>query len=91
MFLPIWGIVAVVMFACFSYSIGRGSTANAADNAENDDTGGIFFIAFCISFLWPIVLALLTVFGPFYFLYKMGVNKTKKEAEKKQVWDTLKK
>lgn len=50
MFLPIWGIVAVVMFACFSYSIGRGSTANAADNAENDDTGGIFFIAFCISF-----------------------------------------
>lgn len=90
MVLMIWGIVAVILFAFSSYSIGRGSTADAADNAENDDTGGIFFIAFCISFFWPIILALLTVFGPFYLLYKMGVNKTKKEAEKKQIWETLK-
>ncbi len=87
MFLPIWGIVAVVMFACFSYSIGRGDTT---DDTGKDETGGIFFIAVVISFFWPVVLAFLIVFGPFYFLYKLGVRKSKKEAEKKQIWETLK-
>jgi hypothetical protein len=84
MYLLIWGCVAVLLFAGFSYSIGRGATP------DDNDIGGIFFTAFVASFFWPIVLALLCVFGPFYALYKMGINKTKKEAEKEKIWNTLK-
>lgn len=84
MILLIWAVVAVIMFALCSYSIG-------CDAAETtDDVGGLFFVSFAISLLWPFFLALLIITGPFYLLYKLGKRKTRIETEKKQVWATLK-
>lgn len=81
LFFIVWAVVALIMFGLCSYAIG-------AENSE--DIGGLFFFAFVLSLFWPIVVALLIIFGPFYFLYKLGKKRARIEKEKKQIWNTLK-
>lgn len=81
-----WAIGAIILFAVFCYIAGR-----FADADDGEALGGIFFVAFASSILWPIIITGLIVFGPFYGLYKYGAHRSKIAAEKKKMWETLQK
>lgn len=84
LFFIVWAVVALIMFGLCSYSIG------SVREEDGDDIAGLFFFAFVLSLFWPIVFALFIIFGPFYFLYKLGKKRARIEQEKKQIWNTLK-
>ena len=61
----LWLIVAIVLFAVFTYNIGR------FDLGDGDPVG-LFWISFFASLLWPLVLTAVIIVGPFYGLYWLG-------------------
>lgn len=83
--LIIWAIVAIIIFSVLCYVIGRTTPPN------DNDFGGVVFVSVAVSLFWPILLAIATIFGPFYLPYKLGARHRKKAADQKDMWDTLKK
>lgn len=61
----LWLIVAIVLFAVATYSIGR-------FDLDDGDPVGLFWISFFASLFWPIVLIAVIIVGPFYGLYWLG-------------------
>jgi uncharacterized BrkB/YihY/UPF0761 family membrane protein len=84
--LVLWPIGTLILFAVFCYVLGRN-----LDDKDRNDSAGLFFVAFMASLVWPLIIAFLIVFGPFYGLYQYGTHRRKTALEKKKMWDTLKK
>jgi hypothetical protein len=67
----LWLIVFIVMFAAATYNIGRFDLGDG-------DPGGLFWSSFLGCLLWPIVLTVVIIVGPFYGLYWLGDRKLQK-------------
>lgn len=80
----IWIIVSFLLFSVFSYMIGR-------ETSTEEEKTGMFFVSFVASLLWPVLLALAIILGPFYLPYKLGQYHRDREKNQKEMWDTLKK
>jgi hypothetical protein len=69
----IWLIVAIILLAVGLYILGRFDFG--------DDAFGLFWCVFLGSWLWPLVLTAIVIFGPFVGLYVLGVR----QREKKEI------
>jgi len=67
----LWLIVAIVLFAIGTYSIGR-------FNLSDDDPAGMLWLCFLGSLLWPLVLIAVAIAGPFIGLFWLGDRKREK-------------
>ena len=67
----LWLIVAIVLFAVFTYNIGR------FDLGDGDPVG-LFWVSLFGCLLWPLVLIAVIIVGPFYGLYWLGDRKRQK-------------
>ena len=81
----IWLVIAIIIFAVSSYAIGRVS------ETDGDVVSGMFTAAFFGSLLWPLLVTLLIVVGPFYIPYKLGTVHHKKAVERAKAQKTTKK
>ena len=63
----LWLIVTCVLIGVGSYVIGM------IDGP--DDRIGLFWVVFIGSWLWPLVLTAIIIFGPFYGLFWLGDRK----------------
>ncbi|CAB4143362.1 hypothetical protein UFOVP447_129 [uncultured Caudovirales phage] len=70
----IWFIVAVLLFGFLVYKLGGWDT--------NDDKVGLVGVIFFGALLWPFILAVAIVVGPFVGLYLLGERQRKKKQEK---------
>ncbi len=70
----IWFIVAVLLFGFLVYKLGGWET--------NDDKVGLVGVIFFGALLWPFILAVAIVVGPFVGLYLLGERQRKKKQEK---------
>jgi uncharacterized membrane protein len=70
----LWLIIAFILLAVGLYALGRWET--------RDDKAEIFWVVFLASMLWPLVLAIVIVFGPFVGLYFLGEYQREKKQEK---------
>lgn len=70
----IWFIVAVLLFGFLVYKLGGWET--------NDDKVGLVGAIFFGALLWPFILAVAIVVGPFVGLYLLGERQRKKKQEK---------
>jgi len=71
----LWLIIAITIFAVSMYLIGR----YLADESE---VGGFITAAVIGSLLWPGILAVAIVLGPFIGLYFLGAKRAEKAKEK---------
>mgnify|MGYP002654594101 CR=1 FL=1 len=69
----LWLIVAVLLLGFFVYKLGRYET--------NEDKAELFCMVFFTSLLWPIVLAVVIVSGPFAGLYFLGDRQREKRKK----------
>ena len=67
----LWLIIAVVLFAVSTYCIGR-------FDLDGSDPAGLLWLSFICSLLWPIVLTVVIVGGPFVGLFWLGDRKREK-------------
>ena len=67
----LWLIVAIVLFAVGTYSLGR------FDLGDGDPVG-LFWLIFIGCLLWPLVLIAGVVVGPFFGLFWLGDRKREK-------------
>jgi hypothetical protein len=72
----LWLIIAVVLFAVSTYCIGR-------LDLDGGDPAGLLWLSFICSLLWPIVLAVVIVGGPFAGLFWLGDRKREKLKKEK--------
>ena len=70
----LWLIVAIILFAVSTYSIGR------FDLGDGDPVG-MFWLGFLGSLLWPLVLLAVSIAGPFFGLFWLGDHKRQKLEE----------
>jgi ABC-type microcin C transport system permease subunit YejB len=75
----LWFIVAVVFFAIAVYTIGR------SNEILDTERGSFLMMGFVGSFLWPIVLTVVIVGGPFFGLFWLGDRKRREQLKKKEV------
>lgn len=72
----LWMIISVLLFAAGSYILGT-------LDVNEDDKIGLMGVAFFGALLWPLILAIVILGGPFGGLYWLGQRKRKaKEAAK---------
>ena len=72
----LWLIVAIVLFAVATYSIGR-------FDLDEGDPVGLIWLCFIVSLLWPFVLAAVIITGPFFGLFWLGDRKRQKLGKEK--------
>lgn len=72
----LWLIVAILLISIGSYIIGR-------LDWNVDDKFGLLMALFLGSALWPIVLGITIIVGPFYGLYWLGDRKREKLKKEK--------
>ena len=70
----LWLIVAIVLFAVATYSIGR-------FGLDEGEPGGLLWLCFIGSLLWPLVLTAVIIAGPFVGLFWLGDRKRQKLEE----------
>lgn len=70
----LWIIIAIIVLATSLYALGRWDT--------NEDKFGLFWVIFFASLAWPLILAVVIVFGPFVGLYFLGEYQREKKAKK---------
>jgi hypothetical protein len=70
----LWLIVAIVLFAVSTYSIGR-------FDLDEGDPVGLLGVCFVGSLLWPLVLTAVIIAGPFVGLFWLGDRKRQKLEE----------
>ena len=73
----LWLIVAIVLFAVATYSIGR-------FDLDGGDPVGLLWLCFIGSLLWPLVLTAVIIAGPFVGLFWLGDRKREKLDFKKK-------
>ena len=71
----LWLIVAIVLFAVATYSIGR-------FDLDEGDPVGLMWLCFIGSLLWPLVLTAVIIAGPFVGLFWLGDRKREKLKKK---------
>ena len=64
----LWMIVSVLLFAAGSYILGT-------LDVNEDDKIGLMGVAFFGALLWPLILAIAIVVGPFVGLFWLGQRK----------------
>ena len=67
----LWLIIAIVLFAVATYSIGR-------FDLDEGDPVGLMWLCFIGSLTWPVVLAAVIIIGPFFGLFWLGDRKREK-------------
>ena len=72
----LWLIIAIITFAVSMYIIGR-------HFSDDQDVGGFIFAATLGSVAWPLILAVVVVFGPFFGLFYLGAKRAEKAKENK--------
>lgn len=72
----LWLIISIVIFAISMYALGRW------DNNHDDKVGFIPAIA-ALSAVWPFLLAIVIVIGPFLGLFFLGEYVREKKNEKR--------
>ena len=72
----LWLIIAIIIFAVSMYIIGRYFS-------DDQDVGGFIFTATLGSVAWPLILAVVVVFGPFFGLFYLGAKRAEKAKENK--------
>jgi chromate transport protein ChrA len=70
----LWLIVALLLIAIGSYSIGT-------LDGDEDQKVGLFWCIALGSLIWPVVLALAIIIGPFAGLFWLGDRKRRKREE----------
>ncbi len=70
----LWLIIAIIVLATSLYALGRWDT--------NEDKLALFWAIFFASIFWPIILAVVVVFGPFAGLFWLGEYQREKKAKK---------
>lgn len=70
----LWLIIAIITFAVSMYIIGR-------HFSDDQDVGGFIFAATLGSVAWPLILAVVVVFGPFFGLFYLGAYRAEKAKE----------
>jgi uncharacterized membrane protein len=70
----LWMIVSVLLFAAGSYILGT-------LDVNEDDKIGLMGVAFFGALLWPLILAIVIVVGPFVGLFWLGQRKRKQKEE----------
>ena len=60
----LWLIIAILLVAFGTYALGRWDT--------NEDKVGLFWAIVIGSLLWPLVLAVVIIAGPFFGLFWLG-------------------
>lgn len=71
----LWFIVAILLFAVGVYKLGT-------LNYGIDDKIGMFFGIVLASAAWPLILAAVVFFGPFFGLYWLGEQQREKKNNK---------
>lgn len=72
----LWMIISVLLFAASSYILGT-------LDVNEDDKIGLMGVVFFGALLWPLILAIVILVGPFVGLFWLGQRKRKaKEAAK---------
>ena len=69
----LWLIIAIIVLAVSLYALGRWDT--------NEDKFSLFWAIFFGSLLWPVILAVVVIFGPFVGLYFLGEYQRQKAAK----------
>jgi hypothetical protein len=72
----LWLIIAIVLFAVGTYSIGRFDVGNG-------DPAGAIWTCFLGSLFWPILLAAAVIVGPFFGFFWLGDRKREKLEKEK--------
>lgn len=70
----LWLIIAIVIFAVATYCIGR-------FDLDDGDPAGLLWVCFIGSLLWPLVLVVVVIGGPFVGLFWLGDRKRQKLKE----------
>jgi hypothetical protein len=72
----LWLIIAILLVAFGTYALGRWDT--------NEDKASLFWTIVIGSLLWPLVLAVVIIIGPFFGLFWLGNrSREKKKAAAK--------
>lgn len=70
-------IVAVVFLGFGMYKLGL-------VDIDDDDKFGLFWVIGVIAVLWPLVLTIVAIFGPFVGLFWLGDRKRKQRVQNKK-------
>lgn len=70
----LWLIVAILLIAIGSYRVGT-------IDWDVDQKIGVFWTIFFGALLWPLVLVVVIIIGPFYGLFWLGERKRQKLKE----------
>ena len=71
----LWLIVAILIFAVGSYVVG-------VFDGDVDEKIALFWALFFGALMWPFVLVIAIIVGPFYGLFWLGSRKREKLKEK---------
>ncbi len=70
----LWMIISVLLFAAGSYILGT-------LDVNEDDEIGLMGVVFFGALLWPLILAIVILGGPFAGLYWLGQRKRKQKEK----------
>ena len=71
----LWLFIAIILFAVSMYLIGRYA-------ADEPDANSLMWVAGFASILWPLVLTVAVIIGPFFGLFYLGAKRAEKAKEK---------